>query len=303
MQWVLRHKNKFLVFSTIILVASLVIVVLLGFRLGIDFKSGSLWQLKIPGANPIEVGEVFKSQLGIEDLILSFDPTNETYSLTFKDVTDTDRQNYLQVLNQKFDGKVESLDFWTISPVVSQELKRKAIWAIGLVMLAISLYIAFAFRKVSRPISSWKYGIITLITLVHDVAIPAGIFALLSKFTGAAADTNFVVALLFVMGFSVHDTIVVFDRVRENLILFRDTLKLEAIVDKSILQTLRRSINTSLTVVLVLLALYFLGPVGIKMFVLTILIGIIVGTYSSILVASPLLVLSERLGRHRGRKT
>ena len=291
MNWILKHKNYFLVGSIILILLGGLSIAVFGFKLGIDFTSGSLWQVKIPNASPADVRNTFSADFGTGEVGLSFDPSSQVYSLTFKEVTDDDRQVYLNGLKAKFGGEVESLDFWTISPVVSQELKRKAIWAIALVMLAISLYIAFAFRKVSKPISSWKYGIVTLFTLVHDVAIPAGLFAILGKFTGATVDTNFVVALLFVMGFSVHDTIVVFDRVRENLTLFRDKLKLDEIVNQSILQTLHRSLNTTLTLVLVLLAIYFLGPEGIKLFVLTILVGTVAGAYSSILVASPLLAL------------
>ena len=294
MSWVLRHKNYFLVGSILLILLGGVSVATLGFKLGIDFTSGSLWQIRIPNASPTDVKDAFQRELGVEEVGLSHDPDTQIYSLTFKQITDTDRQNYLTVLKTRFGDGVESLDFWTISPVVSEELKRKAIWAIGLVMLAISLYIAFAFRKVSRPVSSWKYGVVTLFTLVHDVAIPAGLFALLGKTIGATVDTNFVVALLFVMGFSVHDTIVVFDRVRENLTLFRDRMKLNEIVDQSIRQTLARSINTTLTLVLVLLAIYFFGPEGIKLFILTVLVGTVAGAYSSILVASPLLAIWGR---------
>ena len=298
MNWVLKHKNYFLVGSTVILILSAVSIGIFGFKLGIDFTSGSLWQIKIPNADSAQVREVFSRDLGIEEVGVSYDSSNQSYSLAFKEISDTDRGNYLQVLKQRFGEGVESQDFSTISPVISEELKRKAVWAIGLAMLAISLYIAFAFRKVSRPVSSWKYGVVTLITLVHDVIIPAGIFALLGKLIGATADINFVVALLFVLGFSVHDTIVVFDRVRENLILFKDKMKIGEIIDKSVMQTLHRSINTSLTVALVLVAIYLFGPAGTKLFVLTILIGIIAGTYSSILVGSPLLALWGRKGKN-----
>lgn len=294
MTWVLKHKNYFLLGSILLIILGGTSVGVFGFKLGIDFTSGSLWQVKIPNASSEEVRNVFHTELGVEEVGLSYDAGSQTYSLSFKQITDADRQNYINVLKQRFGDGVESLDFWTISPVVSQELKRKAIWAIGLVMLAISLYIAFAFRKVSRPVASWKYGVVTLFTLVHDVAIPAGLFAILGKTMGATVDTNFVVALLFVMGFSVHDTIVVFDRVRENLILLRDRMKLGEIVDQSIKQTLARSVNTTLTLVLVLLAIYFFGPEGIKLFVLTILVGTVAGAYSSILVASPLLALWGR---------
>jgi preprotein translocase subunit SecF len=298
MTWILKHKNYFLIGSIVLILLGGLSITVFGFKLGIDFTSGSLWQVKIPNASPADVKNAFSTDFGVGEVGLSFDPSSQVYSLTFKEITDDDRQVYLRGLKEKFGGEVESLDFWTISPVVSEELKRKAILAIILVMFAISIYIAFAFRKVCRPISSWKYGLVTLFTLVHDVAIPAGLFAILGKFTGATVDTNFVVALLFVMGFSVHDTIVVFDRVRENLTLFKDKLKLDEIVNQSILQTLHRSLNTTLTLVLVLLAIYFLGPEGIRLFVLTILVGTVAGAYSSILVASPLLALWGRKGEN-----
>jgi preprotein translocase subunit SecF len=296
---ILKYRNFFLIFSGLLILASALIVVLVGFHLGIDFKSGSLWQIKIPQAQPADIRNFFASELGINELTLSFDAKSQTYSLTFREISDSERQLYLDKLKARFGQEVESLDFWTISPSISSELRKKAMLAIALVLVGISLYIAFAFRKVSRPISSWKYGLITLFTLVHDVAIPAAAFALISRFTGAPADTNFLVALLFVMGFSVHDTIVVFDRIRENLILFRDKMRLEEIVDRSLLQTLARSINTSLTLVVVLLAVYFLGPANIKFFILTILIGVIAGTYSSIFFASSLLVLAEKIRRRK----
>lgn len=298
MNWILKHKNYFLIGSILLIILGGASIATFGFKLGIDFTSGSLWQLRVPNASPADVKDAFQTQLGVEEVGLSYDEGNQIYSLTFKEIADADRQAYLTALKQRFGDGVESLDFWTISPVVSQELKRKAIWAIALVALAISLYIAFAFRKVSRPISSWKYGVVTLFTLVHDVAIPAGLFAILGKYMGATVDTNFVVALLFVMGFSVHDTIVVFDRVRENLTLFKDRMKLDEIVNQSILQTLHRSVNTTLTLVLVLLAIYFFGPAGIKLFILTILVGTVAGAYSSILVASPLLAIWGRKGKN-----
>jgi len=154
--------------------------------------------------------------------------------------------------------------------------------------------VAFVFRRTSRPVSSFRYGLITVLTLFHDVLIPAGLMALLGKFLNQEIDTNFIVALLVIMGFSVHDTIVVFDRIRENLKL-REEKKLKIqnfsdIVNVSVNETMPRSINTSLTLVLVLLSLYFLGPIILKNFVLVILVGAVVGTYSSIFIASPLLV-------------
>lgn len=156
--------------------------------------------------------------------------------------------------------------------------------------MGISLYIAFAFRHASKAVSSWKYGLVALFTLVHDVLVPAGVFAYLGSRLDLVIDTNFIVALLLVMGFSVHDTIVVFDRIRENIVKSRH-VKMDAIVNKSVNETLARSINTSLTLVVVLLALFFMGPASQKFFVLTMLIGTITGTYSSIFMASPMLSL------------
>jgi preprotein translocase subunit SecF len=185
------------------------------------------------------------------------------------------------------------LRFESIGPVVGAELKSKAIWAFILVLFGISLYIAFAFRKVSYPVSSWKYGIATLICLFHDAVIPAGLYAWWGSVKGLEIDTNFIVAILTIMGFSVHDTIVVFDRIRENLIVHKGK-KLDEIINISINQTFARSINTTLTLVIVLLALYLFGAPTLSYFILLILIGTIIGTYSSIFMASPLLTYLQK---------
>jgi preprotein translocase subunit SecF len=150
---------------------------------------------------------------------------------------------------------------------------------------------------VSEPVASWKYGIVAIVTLLHDILIPAGLFALLGHVAGAEVDALFIVALLTILGISINDTIVVFDRIRENLRLNNEHRKREefdSVVGKSIMQTIARSINTSVTVIIVLLALYFLGPVATKNFALTLIIGMVAGTYSSIFLASPLLVVWEK---------
>ncbi len=165
------------------------------------------------------------------------------------------------------------------------------------VILGISFYVAFAFRKVYQPVSSWVYGLITLLTLFHDVVIPAGLLALLGHYARIEIDSNFVVALLVVMGFSVHDTIVVFDRIRENLLLDRGKTAFSELVNRSINQTMARSVNTSLTLIFVLLAIYFVGPISLHYFVLTLLVGVTTGIYSSIFVASPLLVIWHNRNR------
>jgi preprotein translocase subunit SecF len=215
--------------------------------------------------------------------------------------SEADHQKFLGVLEGKFPG-LEELSFQSIGPSVGKELRTKSIVAIALVLIGISLYIAFAFRKVFRPVSSWKYGWVTLVTLFHDVAIPAGLIAVLGRFLHVEIDGNFVVALLVVMGFSVHDTIVVFDRIRENLFLDRGKTDFTTIVNQSVNQTLARSVNTSLTLILVLLAMYVAGPASLHYFILTLLVGVTTGVYSSIFVASPLLVAWQRLSpRNTGR--
>jgi preprotein translocase subunit SecF len=212
---------------------------------------------------------------------------NNSVILRFKDIDEATHQNILHSL-----GDVEEKSFESVGPVIGAELMRRAIYAIALVILMIVIYIAWAFRKVSRPISSWQYGIATLIALLHDVIIPVGIFAILGHFLGVEIGLLFVTAVLTILGFSVHDTIVVFDRIRENLRRhigdnFEDT------VNRSINQTISRSINTSFTVLLTLLAVYFFGGESIRYFALALIVGIIFGTYSSIFIASPLLVLWE----------
>ena len=219
-----------------------------------------------------------------------------------KSRTLTEDERVKLVADLSIDGKypLTQTNFTSIGPSVGQELVSKAIFAIVLVVIAIVLYIAFAFRTVSKPVASWKYGIIAIATLVHDIAIPAGVFALLGHFYGAEVDTLFVVALLTVLGISVSDTIVVFDRIRENLKNHTAPTFAET-VGKSLSQTFVRSINTSLTVILVLISLFFFGPLATKNFALVLIVGMFFGTYSSIFVASPLLVIAEGL-QGKGKK-
>lgn len=321
---IIKHRKIFLSISGILVLASAASVLIFGFRPGIDFTGGTLWQLRftqtnadLTQTNTEEIKRFFENELSLKNVAV-FPAENNGFLVRLPHISEEEHQKYLEALKAKFNSSeielvepmsvesvssprgsvsIEELRFEVIGPTIGEELKRKAVWAMVLVMLGISLYIAFAFRKVSYPIKSWKYGVITLITLVHDVAIPAGLLAFLGWRLGIEIDTNFVVALLVVMGFSVHDTIVVFDRVRENLLLQKNRLDLAAVVNDSVNQTVARSINTSLTLVLVLLALFFAGPAVLKYFVLTILVGTVVGVYSSIFVASPLLTIWYKSGK------
>ena len=289
---IIGHRKIFLSFSGILVLASIALILIFGFRLGIDFVGGTMWQIKLAindqQLTTDNLKEFFEEDLGVKNITI-FPAENQSFLVRFGHISEEEHQKYLDALKTKF-GDIEELRFDGIGPAVGKELRDRAFWAVGLVLLGISLYIAFAFRKVSYPIKSWKYGIITLITLFHDISIPAGMLAILGWKFGVEIDTNFIVALLVIMGFSVHDTIVVFDRIRENLLISRTRLDLPVIINSSVNQTLARSINTSLTLILVLLALFFLGPVALKYFILVILVGTIFGTYSSIFIASPLLL-------------
>jgi len=187
--------------------------------------------------------------------------------------------------------------FESIGPTIGNELKRRSIYAVLSVLAAIILYIAWAFRKVSQPVASWKYGLAAVVALTHDVFIPVGIFTVLGRYFGVEIDILFVTAILTILGFSVHDTIVVFDRIRENLAHSRHRGTFEEIVNISVNETIRRSINTSLTAFLALLSIYLFGGESIKYFVLALMLGIIFGTYSSIFIASPILVVWNNWSR------
>ncbi len=289
---IIGHKSIFLSVSGFLALAGVIVIAVFGFKPGIDFAGGTLWQVAFPDGGILkdELSGFLETDLGVSGAVVSEGEGN-SFLIRASEIGESSHQNHLLSLQAKF-GKIDELSFQTIGSAVGGELRRRAITAFVLVLLAISFYIAFAFRKVSRPVASWKYGLITLITLFHDALIPAGLMAVLGRTVNAEIDTNFIVAILVVMGFSVHDTIVVFDRVRENLRVAGSSVKdFSALVNASINQTIARSVNTSLTLVLVLLALLAFGPAHLMYFVLIITVGTIVGTYSSIFVASPLLTL------------
>ncbi len=291
---IIGRKNIFLSIAVILVGAALIAILVFGFRQGTDLSGGVLVRFSVKDGAPSvsAVQDVFRG-LGTADARVNYDPAKGIFVARYPSTAGLDHAKLVQALTEKYPSW-EELSYQTTSPSVGKELRQKSLIAIALVLLAVSLYIAFAFRKVYKPVSSWKYGIVTLITLFHDVAIPAGLLAALGRYQGVEIDGNFVVALLVVMGFSVHDTIVVFDRIRENLFLDRGKTGFGQVVNVSVNQTMARSINTSLTLILVLFALYFAGPVTLKYFILTLLVGVSVGVYSSIFVASPLLYVWQR---------
>jgi preprotein translocase subunit SecF len=294
--WIVKNRKIFYTFSGLLIVLSLVALFVWGLKFGIDFTGGSLMEVAYTGGVPTTAQvQSALATAGIPDA--SVRPTGESgYLIRTPFLSPELHQKAVTAL-----GNAEEKRFDSIGPTIGSELRTKSLLAIVLVVIVIALFIAFAFRKVSHPVSSFKYGLVALIALVHDVVIPVGAFTILGYFFGAEVDTLFVTALLVVLGFSVHDTIVVFDRVRENLRKNHDlNIKepFEETVGHSVRQTFARSINTSLTVVVTLLALYILGPATIHWFTLTLIIGITAGTYSSIFIGSPLLVTLEKMQKH-----
>ena len=295
--FIIKYKKIFIIISTVLVVLSLVSLFTFKLNIGIDFKGGALIEVVYKTEKPDQ--EVVRQEL--ENLNLGsvvVQPTGDMgYLVKTKDLTEAEHTTLLNTLS--FGGKNEltETNFNSIGPSVGHDLTRKSIIAIVLVSLGIIFFIAFAFRKVSRPVSSWKYGLIAIGTLLHDVLIPVGIFTVMSHFWGVEIDTLFVVAILTILGLSVSDTIVIFDRIRENLRHTGGTNKIDFgnIVGTSIEQSYVRSIGTSFTVILVLLALVFFGPETTKYFALMLTAGMFFGTYSSIFLASPLLVLVQEL--------
>lgn len=295
--FIVKYRKFFYVVSGIMMIGSIVAVIVWGFNPGIDFKGGSILEVNYATARP-EVS-VINQQLSSLSLDQSIRPTGETgYIIRLKSITEEERGAMMSALSPLGTSTAPEVKrFDSIGPLLGAEALSKSVVSIVFVLLAIVLFITFAFRKVSEPVASWKYGLITVFALLHDVLVPTGVFVALGHYAGFEVDTLFVTALLVILGFSVHDTIVVFDRVRENLKhAHASKIKktFEEIVGDSISQTFIRSINTSLTTVLALVVLYMVGPEITKHFSLALLVGIVAGTYSSIFLGSPLLVTVER---------
>lgn len=296
--FIIRNKKFFLWLSALLTVVAVVCLFVFGFKLGIEFKGGTLTEINYPAGRPeptVIQQSLDKTSIGNAHI----QPTGDTgYIIKTRSVSEKERQELMNAFTIGGTTEVQEKNFTTIGPSVGQELAKKAVVAVIAVIVVIMMFIAYAFRKVSEPVSSWKYGLVTMVALIHDVIIPAGIFSLITHFTGAEVDTLFVVALLTILGLSISDTIVVFDRIRENLKFNIDNRKnesFEATVGDSVNQTFIRSINTSLTVILVLVALLIWGPESTKYFAITMTAGMFFGTYSSIFLAAPLLVMVEKM--------
>jgi len=290
---IVGHKKIWFALSGTLILLAICAMMFFGFKQSAEFKGGTLWEFTAIADHPSlsDMQNIFVKSLGVSAAEVSLDASSQTFIVRFDSIDEATHQKLEAAIKNQLPSFNE-LSFESIGPSIGASLRQKSIIALILVIFGISLYIAFAFRKASRPVSSWKYGFVTLFTLFHDVVIPAGVLALLGHLQGAEIDSNAIVALLVVMGFSVHDTIVVFDRIRENLLLDRGKTVFDTVVNNSVNQTMARSINTSLTLILVLLALYFAGPANLHLFMIVLLVGVTTGIYSSIFIASPILTLT-----------
>jgi len=283
-------KRKYFYFLSGTLVAlSLVVLFTWGLKFGIDFTGGAQMNIQfekqVPSKDKIQE---YLKPLKLDSLTIQLADNNQAI-LKYKNSNDKINTQVLEAI-KKENPQVTRLSVDFIGSSVSDQLKKNAVEAIILAVFGIALYISWAFRKVSYPIRSWKYGIGAIIALAHDIIITIGVFVLLGRYFGIEVGVPFIAALLTILGYSVNDTIVVYDRIRENLTKASSKEDFENIVNRSLNETLARSINTSFTVIIVLLAVIFLGGISIKYFSIALLIGVVFGTYSSIYVASALMV-------------
>jgi len=289
---IVNKRKYFYTFSITITMVSLIMLVMWGLKLGKDFTGGTRMNVEFINEEAIsQVQESLKDlnlkELSIQksqnnSLIINYGASDEVLNNSVREKLKGLDENYKEIRTE-FTGAS-----------VSDQIKRNAFLAVILANVGIGLFIAWAFRKVSRPVPSWQYGVGAVVALIHDVLITIGVFAFLGNFHGVEVGVPFIAALLTILGFSVHDTIVVYDRIRENLLKSGRNEKFEEVVNKSLNETLHRSINTSLTVLLVLLAIAIFGGDSIRYFSIALLVGIFFGTYSSIFVASALLVTSNK---------
>ena len=293
-----RYRKIYYIFSVVLIAASLFALFFFGVNLGIDFTGGSILEVEFNNSRPsnqkvqeglanLNLGSIYLQTTGEKGLILRL-----------KNIDEGVHQELIEKLKEE--GEFTEKRFEVIGPAIGQELQQKTKTLIALSLLAIVLYVALSFRRISRPLLSWHYGLVTaFVALFHNILIPLGVFSVLGEFLEIQITIPIIVGLLTVFGYSVNDTIVVFDRIRENL-LRRTGITYEDTVNLSLNQTFTRSINTSLTTLFVLISLFFFGGESLKYFALVLILGVTLGTYSSIFIASPILVSWFNLKQRRG---
>ena len=286
---IIGKKKWYFIISVLLIVPGLVSLALFGLKLSIDFTGGSRVTYTFPTAvNQKTIADI-RTSFEEENVVVStIQPSGQRVIVRTAPINEQQNNEIQTNLRQRI-PEFRQEEFETIGPVIGNETTLNALKSIVLASLLIAIYIAFSFRKVPKPTSSWRFGVCTIVALLHDVLVVLGLFSILGHFLHVEIDSLFITAILTVIGFSVHDTIVVFDRIRENL-LKQGSSNFAKTVNDSILQTLTRSLNTSLTAILVLLTMLIFGGENIRWFIVALLVGIASGTFSSIFNAAPLLV-------------
>lgn len=296
----LKYKKLFLIISGGVLLPGFVALYLWGLQLSIDFTGGSLLSYQFGVPVQTEDLRTVLQENGVD--VQAISKNSETdFTIRAKEITPENIDPVKTALAERFEGATLK-SFETVGPTIGKETTRKALVSLFWASLAILLYIAYVFRNIPKPHSSFRFGMSAIFAMLHDVFVVLGVFAFLGHFWNVEVDALFITAMLTVIGFSVHDTIVVFDRIRENLNKLPKHLSFEYVTNYSLVETLNRSLATSFTVVLTLLSLFLLGGASIRVFVLAMLIGIISGTYSSIFMASPILVMWEEYSMKKNSK-
>jgi preprotein translocase subunit SecF len=292
---IVKHRWYWFLFSGLLVASAIGLLATFGLKQGIDFTGGTLMSVRFDKRpTPVDA----EKALAVFNLnAITIQPAGDSDLIfRFKSIDEDTHQKILQTLGSTF-GKTTELQYNAIGPAVGEELRQKAISSLVIIFLLVLAFIAWSFRKVSAPVQSWKYGTVVLASAFHDVIIPVGLFALLGKLYNWEIGTPFIAAVLTIMGYSINDTIVVLDRIRENL--QKTTGTFEEIVERSIQQTMLRSFNTSMTTILALLAVFIFGGDSIKGFALALIVGVATGTYSSIFIIPSLLVVWNNVTRKR----
>ncbi len=309
---IIKHRRVFLIIGAFIVLVAGAIVATLGLKPGIDFTGGTLTEVRygtMPEKSDIE-GILNEKGLANSAIRESGGEFGSSFIVTTRTLTVEEQKNLSEELTS-IGSDATVIRTTSVGPVIGEEMKSKAFWAIGAVLIVTIIYVAFAFVGIGKPVSSWVYGSMTVLVLFHDILVPIAVMSLRGYFLGLEVDVLFVTALLTILGYSVNDTIVIFDRVREKLVQNRIehrtkieepggvtreevdytiTRPFEDLVGEAVSETMPRSINTSLTVLFALLALYFFGSAVTQTFALVLIAGVFAGAYSSIFIASPLLV-------------
>jgi preprotein translocase subunit SecF len=296
-----KNRKIFFWISGAMVLVSFLLIGISGFNVGADFKGGTILEVRyfdiVPEKTEVEdvltnlnLGNVSVRRAGDSGFIIRMN----NLSISDQDLV----KNSLDIQGNAYE--IERLN--SVGPTIGKELQQKAIIAIVATILITILFIAYSFRQISKPISSWVFGLTSIVALIHDISIPAGVAVILGKYAGMEIDALFITALLSLLGYSINDTIIIFDRIRENIRLNDDQNKhehFETVVGRSLSETYGRSINTSLTLFLVLVSLFLFGGESIKFFILILIVGTVSGAYSSIFIAAPLLVSIDRYLRNK----